>query len=178
MSACADGLAYLGGGALAPSLVAYDLRGRREAWRVALGPDLLPVTGIAVRQRLAWVLTQSGTLVTVDIPERRVRNRWDIAERGGQIAEFGLNLTAVDLDALYDVAPATVARADVIKRLDSQIWGNPFLTVDGDDRYIIRGTSVLRVRGMDDPRQRRPSAFFRRIEELGLLDRLRRKPPS
>lgn len=171
---CEDGVAYLGGGAGAPSLVAWDLRERRETWRVALGGDLLPVTGIALHQGLVWALTQSGTLVAVDAAERRVRNRWDIAPRGGQIAPFGATLTAVDPDSLYDVAPATVARADVVRSLDSQIWGNPFLTVDGEDRYVIRGTSVLRVSGVDDARQGRPSGSVRGVAQLGILDRLRR----
>jgi len=152
--AVADGTAYLAGGAASPALVEWDVRARAERWRVApIAEAIGTVTGLVVLGRRAHVLTQEGFYAVVDLDARRTLSSTRIgADGGGRMLAFADRLTAVDRRALFDIAPATGARTDVVTGLDPVVFGNPFLAI-GDDglRYTIRSTSLVRVRDDDPP---------------------------
>lgn len=141
-----DGLAFLGGGSASPTLVAFDLRTRAVKWRVELGTGISTVTGIVPLRGRVHVLTQDGWYLVVDRPTLSVVTRARIGSSGGRLLPYRDRLTGVDRSTLFEVDPGSGRRTDVLTGLDPQVFGNPFLAV-GDDgaRYLIRGTSLLRV---------------------------------
>jgi hypothetical protein len=145
--ASGDGLAYLGGSGIDPSIAAYSPRTRQQRWLLANPlPGGNSITGLAVLGARLYALTATGWLAVIDLDTRAVLHRRRLRQGGGRLATAGGVVYGVGPNSLFAIDPVSFGVDVVLTDLRSQIWGWPMLAADADgDLYVIKGHNVVQV---------------------------------
>ena len=146
----ASGLLVVGsicyvGGSRDAAVGAFALRSGRQLWQI---DDALPggsfVLGLREHDGFLVVSTTRGWLGRISLSSRTVVARRQIGSTAGRLAQHGDALFLATPDQLLRVDPTTLDTTVAAAPLDSQVWGWPPLSVDGDGRaWLISGRDLV-----------------------------------
>ncbi|UNK72248.1 hypothetical protein [Microbacterium sp. H1-D42] len=146
-------IAYLGGqlqsGDPAGTIIAWDLRSRREMWRIAPEFTQRGVTGLAVHGRHLYVMAYAGNFGVVDL---RTRKTVHAAAHNKHVPGWGTfvkhrgQVYGASATTFYRFDKHSFALEPLVEDLGGEWYGMPRVSVDERGRfYAIRKRNLIRI---------------------------------